>query len=516
MLQDWINEIDEDETDPDEAMSQLRDLVLATPDEERPALLETLTKDPYTVLLPVPLHLQDATEALVTVVDLLKPDPDQAKTLARRFPISWGMSVWGGETFDVRVLLNGIVLVRNHHRVLGPSLWSGVTFDATPELLDALNADIATLRKRNGDDGPSCFLMTRTGDGPRLLSADETVDLSEPAWGQTIAVCGLTSEDLEDESPLVCEQLKQVGSDARSLVVFMRFFGDRVDLIPASRFDDDLDLFLEELSDGWLCENLDDGMDISPPVTGDELLTEIVLRTEHETEHLPREGAGADWFRDHALPALATSLANTMRWSIVNFGFGPDPDGPRRVVELPEEVKRAIGGDPDLMRRSLTFQITLTQEDARELVRNGGISQRIRSGFEQVTGRGPDLVVTGRVHDDLDEAPRDDLISETGLPSMFEAAMKRILAQAEEDSCDVDDMIIDACLGLTLLVDLGPERPSDVTIATVARDLSAELNETVQIFLNGRGEYLAYAEGEVDSGDHELFRLDQDADDEGD
>lgn len=516
MLEEWINGLETRGEDPEGALAELRDLVLETPEEGLPALTGKLTENAYQTLVTVPLHLHEATEALVEVIDRLDPTPEQAKVLARRFPLSWGMCVWGGEPFDVRVLLNGVVLVRNHHRVLGPALWDGKIFDATPELLDALTADIATLRGRNGDDVPSCFLMTQTKDGPRLLGAAETADLAAPSWGQTIAVCALSPDDLKDGSPLVCEQLKEVGSDARSLVVFARFFGDRVDLIPASRYSDDLDIFLEEFSDIWLSESLDEGMFLDVSDNDSEIIRAIPNRTEHETEHLPRDGAGADWFRNHALPKLASSFAHTMRWSISNFGFGADPDGPRRVIDLPEEVKRSIGGDAELMRRSVTFQISPWRESARELVRSGELPERIRSGFEEVTGRRPDLVITGRVHDDLDEDPQKDLISADALPGAFEAAMGRVLAAAERHEYDVDDAALDADLGLTLLVDLGPDRPSDLSVAAVARDLSAELEGTVQVNLNGRGEYLAYADGEPDSGDHEMFRLDEDEDDEDD
>lgn len=510
MLQDWINKTKQDEVDPEEMVGELRDLVLDAPEDALPGLLAALTRDPYDMLVSVPLHLNDTTQALVELVDRLKPDPEQAEILARRFPITWAMSVWGGEALDVRVLLNGIVLVRNHHRVLGPALWEGVTLEASPDLLADLMADIETLRSRSADGFPSCFLMSRTPGGLMLLARTETADLSAPSWGQTIAVCALEGEDLDEGSPLRCEELREIGAQARSLVVFVRSFGDRVDLIPAARFDDDLDVFLEEMADVQLCDNLEEGIELDTPLTREGMIREIILRTEHETEHLPDDGAGREWLHAHAMPALASRLANTMNWSIVNFGFGPDLAGPRRQVPLPSWVSDAIGPDADLMRRSATFRITLGQEGSREMALSGGLSDQISSVFEAVSGESPALVITALVNDDSSEpAVEEKPCGADQLPDRVRTGLDRIRAQAEADEYDFEDALIESGFGLDLLVDLGPNRPSDTTIATVARDLSGLLGETVQVFLNGRGEYLAYAEGEVDSGDHELFRLEE-------
>ena len=57
-------------------------------------------------------------------------------------------------------------------------------------------------------------------------------------------------------------------------------------------------------------------------------------------------------------------------------------------------------------------------------------------------------------------------------------------------------------------MDFPKSRPPDLKLAAMARALSRMTGDTVQLFLNGRGEYLAYADGYEDSGDHELFRLD--------
>ena len=514
VLKDWLNNLQEEEVDAEAAICDLRDLAISAEDEEVPGLLAALTEDPFSELLQVPLHLNEATGALREVIDRLRPDPEQAEILVRRFPISWGMSVWGGDPFDVRVLLNGVVLVRNHHRVLGPALWEGETLEASPDLIGALTEDVATLRSRNEDYDPSCFLMTRTGDGVRLLGDEEGVDLSTPGWGQTIAVCALASEDLEDGSPLRCETLRRIGSAARSLVVFLRFFGDRVDLIPASRLDDDLDLFLEELADGGLSESIIEGSDVPAPAEGEWLTREILSRMEYETDHLLTDGAGADWMRDRALPALARRLAGTMSWSTPNFGFGPDPDGPRRPVPLPAGIEKVLATDPGLKRRSVTLQVMTAREETRDRVLNGQLLTLLTNSVERQTSEEVEIVVSGRVDLDVTSEEVSDLTDLETLSDRFGHALGALIEAAEARGEDPDEAALEAGLGVVLLIDFPSGRPSDRDLAATARAISGELEESVRLHLNGRGEYLAYAEGEVDSGDHELFQLDDPEDED--
>jgi hypothetical protein len=516
MLKEWLKKVQEEKVDEEEALCELRDLVVAAADDEVPGLLAALTEDPFSALLEVPLVLHEATGAVKEVIDRLRPDPEQAEILARRLPISWGMSVWGGNPFDVRVLLNGVVLVRNHHRVLGPSFWQGETLEASPGLIRDLTEDVATLRSRNEEDAPCCFLLTRTEDGVRLLGEGEEVDLFAPSWGQTIAVCDLGYEDLEDGSPLRSEALRRVGSAARSLIVFLRFFEDRVDLIPAERFDDDLDVFLEELAEGELSEYIVEGMDLPPPSTRDELVREVLCRMEYETYHLRTDGAGADWMRDLALPALARRLTDTMSWSTPNFGFGPDPDGPRRPVPLPAGVEEVLATDPDLKRRSVTLQVMSARSGTRDLILNGGLIPLLSEAIEGQTGEEAEIVVTGRVDLDVIGEVSSDLADPETLSDRFGHTLDTINEAAEAQGEDPDEAALEAGLGVVLLIDFPSGRPSDRNLAATARAISGELAESVRLHLIGRGEYLAYAEGEADSGDHELFRLDEDEDDEGD
>lgn len=520
MLTDWITRQGDEEERPDAevALAELWEIVSNASEGDIPGLVAELTADRFGALVETPLHNQDATELLARIIDRLGPDPEQSEVLERRFPLSWSMSVMGGEGFEPRPLLNGALLVRNMHRVLGPAMWDGVILDMSPDLTETLHADLETLRGRNADGDSFCFLLKHDERGARLLGSEETVDVAAPGWGQLIAVCALQQEDLVEGSPLLTRELRRIGRKARSMVVFLRFFGDRVDLIPASRYDDDLDVFLEELAFYELGSNLEEGMELPAPLAGEPLEMAVIERIGYETGHIPEEGAGGVWFHTFAVPALAKRLSSTMTWSTVNFGLGPDPAGPRRAVPLPNGVEAAITDDPALKRRSVTLQVMASQEATRDLITEGLLLERISEAFEEVGVEGVALDVSGRVDHDLDaDEAVLALVPSEELPDAFSDVIGRIAERAEEDGEELDDAVVNASLGVILLIDFPDERPSDLLIAAMAKTLSGVTEDTVRLFLNGRGEYLAYAEGDVDSGDHELFRLDaQDGSDAGD
>jgi len=177
MLTDWITRkgVEEERPDADVALAELREIVSSVSESDIPGLVAELTSDRFGALVETPLHDQDATELLARIIDRLGPDQEQSEILERRFPLRWSMSVMGGEGFEPRPLLNGALLVRNMHRVLGPAMWDGVILDMSPELAETLQADLETLRGRNTDGDPSCFLFAhdergatgdnRNGDG---------------------------------------------------------------------------------------------------------------------------------------------------------------------------------------------------------------------------------------------------------------------------------------------------------------------------------------------------------------
>jgi hypothetical protein len=505
MLAEWIaRQSDEnDRLDADEALADLWEIVSSAPNEALSDLLAELTEGSYESLVDIPLDDQDAIELLVPIIDRLAPNSEQSEVLEHRFPLTWSMGVFGGEEFEPRPLLNGAVLVRNLHRVLGPSMSEGVMLEMDAKLAATLSTDLKTLRSRNSETSAACFLLTHDARGARLLGSDETVDIAAPGWGQLIAVCALEGASLRTAA------LRLVGQIARSMVVFLRFFGDRVDLIPAARYDDELDVFLEAMAIQGLSSELEAGMDLPEPLVGDALTKDVIECIKYSIDQEPTEGVGGAWFQARAIPALASRLSATMMWATVNFGLGSDPNGPRRLVPLPNGVEDAIASDPALKRRSVTLQLMTVQEAARDMITDGTLMDRLTEAFTESGVEGVELHVIGRIDHDVDQIEASSaLVSAEELTDAFSNVLGLIAEQAEEEGEEFEEAIINASLGLVLLMDFPKSRPPDLKLAAMARALSRMTGDTVQLFLNGRGEYLAYADGYEDSGDHELFRLD--------
>ena len=509
MLETWIEHLNHD-TDPLGAMSELRQRVEAASDEEIPSLISELTETDQHELVPIPLHEQDVIRSIIAIMERLQPDDAQGRILARKFPLTWNVSVMGGNAFDVRVLLNGLVMVRSHHRVLGPDMGKGVMRPLDTDRLADLTKDIATLRKRNTKTQTSCFPMTRTNTGIRLLGNDETLDITAQAWGQTIAVCALEETDLAADSPLYCDDLKAIGARARNGVVFLRFFGDRVDIIPAARLDDDLDVFLEEMAVGGLSGETETGCNIGPPLAGDALQEAVLRRMEDDIEPLSQIGIGVHWMRTQAMKLLAVRLVSVMTWQISNFGFGVSHETPRRAVPLPEGVEEAIGTDAELRHRSICLHLQTHQDTAQELIIDEEVDEIVSDTLEDILGEMVEVSVKGRVDQGIGGGKAGALVDMSSLSETFDTTLQNLMDEAESVGGDVDEVAAEVDLSVVLLIDFPAGRPCDMTLAAVARNLSAKLGETVRLFLTGRGDYIAYSEGEADSGAHDLFRLSDD------
>lgn len=521
MFKEWIDRQNNDDQrhEPRQALESFWELVSSASNAQIKGLMSDLMDDPYGSLVSVPLYDSDSTSLLVRIVDRLDPDTSQADMLEDRFPLTWETSVMDGEAFDARVLLNGDVLVRSRHRVLGPNLWEGQSLISDPDLIQTLTHDLAILRSRNADGSPACFLLVHDEHGARLLASDEPVDLGALGWGQFIGICAFEPEDLEEGSDMQTSLLREIASAARSEIVFLRFYGDRIDIIPACRLDDDLDIFLEELASSGLCENVCQGKQLNIPLSGDDLVAAIIEHSENEIHHIASSGPGASWLKNIAIPLLAKRLSSRMRGLTPNFGLGSHPNGPRRPIPLPLGVDDAIGDDLSLLRRSITLQVTATQAQTHETIRDGKLPSCIEEAFENSCGEVVEISLLGRVQHYLMEDDAPSLLQKAEeLYEAFGTSLDAILAKAEEDEEDVDDAIENAGLGVIILIDFPNMRPADQAIAGMAKLLSASLEETVSVYLNGRGEYLSYYHGDVDSGDHELFRLDDlsdyDADDD--
>lgn len=103
MLTSWLNDQNsKDDLTAEEALKRLEEAVDAAPQEGIAQFLTLLSEDPHQILVEIPLYDQEMTEIFCRIIDRLNPTPDQARTLSNRFPLSWSLSIMGGDPFEGR------------------------------------------------------------------------------------------------------------------------------------------------------------------------------------------------------------------------------------------------------------------------------------------------------------------------------------------------------------------------------------------------------------------------------
>ena len=184
-------------------------------------------------------------------------DEDKYKSLVDMVLPTQEFSVWGGSVWEPRLLPNGAILIRNHHRVIGidetPSY--SVNFD-NPDKIKSDLSEIATIFEEIKDtafDGvPSNFsIIHNTGEGiawttkvPSLLSKR----------GQTLVLISNSmfeeldkhSDKISDDNVFMDSEFRSIAtSNSRSGITFYRTFDGFMYGYGSFRASDDYDTILE-------------------------------------------------------------------------------------------------------------------------------------------------------------------------------------------------------------------------------------------------------------------------------
>jgi len=165
------------------------------------------------------------------------------------------VSVWGGDNWAPRILANGGVVFRNHHRVIGvDESCSGVINIATDDALIAIK-ELSEFASENFDEESrqySWSLINHTADDGIQWSYEAPSELL--GTGQTLLFVGRALIDKYNEekegafNPFVSDEVKEVTESSRSGVCVIRIFNGVATLYSTSRFDDDFDALLEYYS----------------------------------------------------------------------------------------------------------------------------------------------------------------------------------------------------------------------------------------------------------------------------
>jgi hypothetical protein len=191
---------------------------------------------------------------------LLKLQEARAKMKGEEFDSLWdyfrftnNYGVMGGEPWQPRILPNGALLIRNHHRVISLSSSPGYVFKVKN---DDLKRELEKAKNHfEPDEKNNCHtfsVLHRTEEGfywgkniPDLSSQGETLVFLPEEWLKQIC----ESKVLGEDSILANDGIWEVAKQSRSGHCVFRVFSERTFCHSTFRASDEYDTILEECSD---------------------------------------------------------------------------------------------------------------------------------------------------------------------------------------------------------------------------------------------------------------------------
>ena len=180
------------------------------------------------------------------------------------FEASLDISVWGSDTWAPRVLPNGAVLIRNHHRVIALSDNIAGELDIDNEALHKDLEEVVNFAKNNstGDDDYFNFHFVHRNEEGISWTVNLPTALSD--YGQTLVFINKNfidqardSGEVSPDNIIFNDAIEQVADQSRSGHCVLRVFKNRTFLYYTYRADDGYDSILENYS-YWLGSSPDE------------------------------------------------------------------------------------------------------------------------------------------------------------------------------------------------------------------------------------------------------------------
>lgn len=192
--------------------------------------------------------------------------------------ISLDYGVWGSDTFMPKLLPNGAVVIRNHHRVIAIDDAPSLRLKVSNVELRAELAKVLQSIDPEASDEDSLFkfsIIHRQPDGCFVRTRTLPEQLSD--WGQTLVLIGYgmdlsASELLAADIPTVCE-------NSRTGTAIVRVFADFALVHGAYRAGDDYDTIVEEYCEHWF-EEIDVPETVKVSQGRGHVLSSAISRTE--------------------------------------------------------------------------------------------------------------------------------------------------------------------------------------------------------------------------------------------
>lgn len=280
----------------------------------------------------------DATIANTLLQKLEEAQPEVTGKVMERaveaLQITLDYGVWGSDSFMPKLMPNGAIIIRNHHRVIGINESPSVRIKLrNVELRDEL-AKVLEQLDIEADDEESLIqfsIIHRLEDGTIVRTRKLPEKLSD--WGQTLV---LIEHQMDlSASELLCDaDIASVCEHSRTGIAIIRVFADFALVYGTYRASDDFDTIVEDYCEHGFYE-IDEPTTVSVSQDLDQIKSAVSSRTENRIENSdlqrPESGIMRYYFDEIMLSTRNwKSYANQKVQQISNFTpfFHESPEQP--------------------------------------------------------------------------------------------------------------------------------------------------------------------------------------------
>lgn len=238
--------------------------------------------------IPVNYLIEQAEKVLTKINEArLSLNGEQFETILSSIETSADVSVWGSDTWAPRLLPNGSVLIRNHHRVIALSERVSSQLDITNEELSEQLKDVYSYAQDNveNDDYYSFNFLHRSEEG---VSWTNKLPESLSDFGQTLIFISKefidqARESINNDNIIFNDKILNVADESRSGHCVLRVFKNKTFLYSTYRASDEYDTILENFS-YYLGSQPDEDICEQPISSKSDFISDYVKNTLREND----------------------------------------------------------------------------------------------------------------------------------------------------------------------------------------------------------------------------------------
>lgn len=501
------------------------------------AVIGAKTERGYSAKIKV--HADWSTETgaeIMTLVDRVREthSEDDFKKFWNCFSMNLDVSVMGGDVWAPRILTNGAVLIRNHHRVIALSeAPEGVLYTDNTQLLEDLKVFESYAQANYEADDINFSILHRAGDS---IVWTRTLPAKLSDFGQTLVLMSneliesvRDSEDYDtDYNSILESNAIDVAMNSRTGFVAIRVFEKQSYMYSNYRADDKYDSLLESYS-YYLGSSPDEDVLENPEVSightdVEERIRNWISEMDYSLFDEPKM-AGKDELKSLILQDLTTNYARQKTWETLGFTpfFAKEADKPTNYYQDTSIYwNQSAKMDHDMFVLSMT---PTGVQDADELVDE--LSRRIETVVDNagylMSPEPVKVYISARNPDAFKPIPEEHIV-DYGSAEMETRLQEFVTSLQEAHEKDIEDNEEEYSFGdfldsygyeYTIAVLVPTEAsPDPREIHQIALDVTSELEISMMMEVPRYGICQGYDCGELDTGNVAGFVVESEDDED--